>query len=222
MNMTMQQAMKERHTVRKFTDQTIDEQQLADLKKRVDEDNRRYDVDISVETDQTNGVSGIIRLLMTKNVRNYLILASTDRSNVDVALGEAASDLMLYAKTIGLDTWYIGGTWNRKSVESETSAQHVIGIIVFGYGENHGKPHASKTVQQVSKYKGEAPQWFVNGVQAALLAPTPLNKQPFFITGKGNAVSIQVDGGIFKGADEGIVRHHFELGAGKHSFSWKL
>lgn len=125
--MTMQQAMKERHTVRKFTNQPIDEQQLADLKKRVDEDNRRYDVDISVETDQTNGVSGIIRLLMTKNVRNYLILASPDRSNVDVALGEAASDLMLYAKTIGLDTWYIGGTWNRKSVESETSAQHVIG-----------------------------------------------------------------------------------------------
>ena len=73
---------------------------------------------------------------------------------------------------------------------------------------------------QVSSYEGEAPEWFNNGVQAALLAPTALNMQAFTITGKGNTVSLTYKGGPMSGIDKGIVKHHFELGAGKENFEW--
>lgn len=73
---------------------------------------------------------------------------------------------------------------------------------------------------QVSSYEGQAPAWFERGVEAALLAPTALAKQAFFLRGRGDEVSIECDNGIFSGADTGLVKYHFELGAGRGSFRW--
>ena len=87
-------------------------------------------------------------------------------------------------------------------------------------GKTQGVPHKSKRPYQVSNYEGEAPEWFNNGVQAALLAPTALNMQAFTITGKGNTVSLTYKSGPMSGIDKGIVKHHFELGAGKENFEW--
>ena len=58
-------------------------------------------------------------------------------------------------------------------------------------------------------------------MKAALLAPTALAKQAFTIRGKGNKVSISCDNGIFTGVDTGLVKYHFELGAGKDNFEWE-
>ena len=89
----------------------------------------------------------------------------------------------------------------------------------MGFGVTLGVAHKSKTAAEVSSYEGPAPQWFADGVQAALLAPTALNKQCFRIVGAGNKVSITENGGAFSGADIGIVKYHFELGAG-NAFEW--
>ena len=96
-----------------------------------------------------------------------------------------------------------------------------VGIIAVGYGQTQGVPHKTKTAEQVSSYDGEAPQWFKNGIEAALLAPTALAKQAFTIKGKGNKVSISCNNGIFTGVDTGLVKYHFELGAGKGNFQWE-
>lgn len=72
----------------------------------------------------------------------------------------------------------------------------------------------------MSKYDGAAPQWFTNGVKTALLAPTALNKQAFFIKGSGSNVTITYSGGNLADTDLGIVKYHFELGAGKENFEW--
>ena len=56
-------------------------------------------------------------------------------------------------------------------------------------------------------------------MQAALLAPTALNRQRFRIAGEGGKVSISENSGTFSGADIGIVKYHFELGAG-NAFDW--
>ena len=89
----------------------------------------------------------------------------------------------------------------------------------MGFGVTPGVAHKSKTAAEVGSYEGPAPQWFADGVQAALLAPTALNKQCFRIAGEGGKVSISENGGTFSGADIGIVKYHFELGAG-NAFEW--
>ena len=34
-------------------------------------------------------------------------------------------------------------------------------------------------------------------------------------------VKIEIDNGIFTGANKGLIKYHFELGAGKESFEWE-
>ena len=96
----------------------------------------------------------------------------------------------------------------------------IVSIIAVGHGKTQGVPHKSKDKDQVSSYSGEVPEWFKNGIEAALLAPTALNKQDFQISGEGRKVSLTYKNGPMSGIDKGIVKHHFELGAGIDNFEW--
>ena len=77
----------------------------------------------------------------------------------------------------------------------------------------------SKRPEEVASYAGPAPEWFVKGVEALLLAPTALNRQAFTVRGEGRTVSITC-GGAFSGVDLGIGKYHFEIGAGREAFCW--
>ena len=68
--------------------------------------------------------------------------------------------------------------------------------------------------------EGEIPDWFRRGVQAALLAPTAMNQQKFMFTLKGSTVTAKAGAGFYSKVDLGIVKYHFELGAGTDRFQW--
>ena len=216
--MDMKQAMKERHMVRKYTDEPIPEDIVEKLDRRVRENNEQYGLSIKLMTNDDSAVPGVIKLILAKGVNNFFIMAGPD--GADELCGYCGADLMLYAQTLGLNTWCVGGTYNRKGAQKKIEGAKPVGIIAVGYGQTQGVPHKTKTAEQVSSYDGEAPQWFKNGIEAALLAPTALAKQAFTIKGKGNKVSISCDNGIFIGVDTGLVKYHFELGAGKNCFEW--
>ena len=65
------------------------------------------------------------------------------------------------------------------------------------------------------------PAWFRAGVEAALLAPTAINQQKFRfeLVGEREVRAVQT-GGFCRGLDLGIVKYHFECGAGKENFTW--
>ncbi len=216
--MDMKQAMKERHMVRKYTDQPIPEDIVEKLNARVRENNERYGLSIRLMTNDGSAVPGVIKLILAKGVNNYFIMAGPD--SADELCGYCGADLMLYAQMLGLNTWWVGGTYNRKGAQEKSEGAKPVGIIAVGYGQTQGVPHKTKTAEQVSSYAGEAPQWFKDGIEAALLAPTALAKQAFTIRGTENRVSISCDNGIFTGVDTGLVKYHFELGAGKDCFEW--
>ena len=103
-------------------------------------------------------------------------------------------------------------------------------VIALGYGEDQGRSHKTKSIEEVSTVpqNEEIPTWFRAGVEAALLAPTAMNQQKFRIdlTGEKSSdgkalVRISSLGGAYSDVDLGIVRLHFELGAGKDSFAWE-
>ena len=58
------------------------------------------------------------------------------------------------------------------------------------------------------------------GERAALLAPTAMNQQKFRLTWRGTQVKAVSTGGFYSNVDLGIVKCHFELGAGADSFTW--
>ena len=93
-------------------------------------------------------------------------------------------------------------------------------VIAIGYGETEGVAHKSKTPEAVSFSRGNTPQWFKNGIHAALLAPTALNQQKFKFTLNGNKVSAKAGLGFYSKIDLGIAKYHFEVAAGKDNFTW--
>lgn len=218
--MTLQEAMHDRHMVRKYMDKPIEGELIQQINRRISENNVRYGLSMKFVTNNTSGFNALIKLILAKGVKNFVILAGDNQHGLDEKLGYCGTDIMLFAQTLGLNTWWVGGTFNR-NVGNMVPGKKVIGIIAVGYGATQGVPHKSKSYDAVAHYNGEIPSWFKAGVEAALLAPTALNKQDFTVEGNGKKVKIYCNNSsIFSGADLGIVKYHFELGAGTDSFVW--
>ncbi|WP_292606931.1 nitroreductase family protein [Methanobrevibacter sp. UBA188] len=219
--MDLKEAMQKRHMVRKYIDKSLPDDLINRINERISMNNEKHKLSMKLMINNNKGVNSIMKLIMAKGVNNFIILAGDNSENLDERLGYSGADIMLYAQTLGLNTWWVGGTFNR-SVSQYVENKKVTGIIAIGYGESQGKPHKSKMVEDVSKYNGTViPSWFISGVDGALLAPTALNKQDFMIIGDGNKVKIECDNGIFTGSNVGLIKYHFELGAGKENFEWE-
>ena len=220
--MTIKEAIRERHTVRQYTDKAIPADIVGLINARIAENNKKYDLDLALAVGNSDGIGGMAKLLLSRTVNNYIVLAGADAPELDEKLGYCGADLILYAQTLGLNTWWVGGMFNGKGALKNLSnkAVRVNGVIAVGYGRTQGVPHKSKTAAEISEYNGDVPQWFVDGVDALLYAPTALNKQPYVVKGDGNKVSILAGDGHFSGIDLGIGKYHFEVGAGRENFEW--
>ncbi len=106
-------------------------------------------------------------------------------------------------------------TFNRKNIDAViVDGERLVICIAVGYGKDQGKPHRSKTAEQVTQGRADRPEWFNNGVEMALLAPTAVNQQKFTIKlNDDDTVDFIDNGGILSRVDLGIVRCHFEIGA---------
>lgn len=220
--MTIKEAIKERHMVRKYTDKPIPAELMEKLNARIAKNNQIHGLSLKLVTGNSDGIGGMAKMLLTKSVHSYIVLAGKDRADLDEKLGYCGADLCLYAQTLGLNTWWVGGMFNGKGAMKhlETKDVRINGVIAIGYGQTQGVPHKSKTAAEISQYNGTVPQWFLDGVEALLCAPTALNKQPYMVKGDGDRVSITAGEGHFAGIDLGIGKYHFEVGAGKENFEW--
>ena len=210
--------IEKRHTVRKYLDKPLDADLVGLLNTRIEQNNELYDLTFKLVTNESDGISSLAKIMSNNTVQNYIILAGKDSSDSDENIGYCGADLILYAQSLGLNTWWCGGMFNGKNALKHLDDKNVRvnGVIAIGYGKTQGVPHKSKTADQVSHYKGKAPEWFNAGIQALLLAPSALNRQPYI----GNKVSFKVKSGPLSQVDLGIGKYFFELGAGKSNFEW--
>jgi len=83
-------------------------------------------------------------------------------------------------------------------------------------GETAGVKHKSKPVSKLCNVpEEEMPTWLKNGVVAAMMAPTALNQQKFYISFEGGNVTITAKNGPFAKVDLGIVKYNFEAVTGR-------
>ena len=218
--MTMEEATRARHTVRQYLDTPLPTDIVAALEARVAEVNASHGAAIELRVDDTEAFDPLLRVVLARGVSNYFVLAADEADDADERLGHAGCDLVLYAQTLGLNTWWVGGTYSFKRMQKVYPGMRVPGVIAVGYGKKQGKQHRSRPAGEVSFYEGDAPEWFTRGVEFALLAPTAINMQDFELVGRGAEVSASYSESPFSGVDLGIVKYHFELGAGVESFTW--
>lgn len=222
--MNIDEAIRERHTVKIYKKTPIAADVLKQLNERIKALNEGLDVFMSLVTNDSSALNAAVKITFAKNVNNYIVLSGKNESDLEEKLGYGGADIMLFAQTLGLNTWWVSGTFNKGNARERggiPGSNLIKGIIIIGYGENNGTPHRSKSSIDVSTYSGNPPYWFVKGVGMALLAPTAMNRQGFIIKGSGNKVSITCDKGPYSNLELGILKYHFEIGAGRENFIYE-
>lgn len=222
--MTELEAIKARHSVRKYSDKPIDISAVATLRAEIEKINAENGLHIQLVLDEPKAfASGILKYGAFSGVRNYLVMAG--RKADEEKIGYYGEKLVLLAQAFGLNSCWVGLTYKKiPGVFSLADGEIVHCEIALGYGENQGVQHPLKPVEKFYEAAGEIPDWFKAGMEAALLAPTAVNQQKFkFILHDGNIVETKTAFSMagYTRIDLGIVKYHFELAAGKENFTWK-
>jgi len=219
--MDVYEAMRERHSVRQYTDRKIEGEVLEALEDEIRSINEENGLRISLILDEPKAFNKLLlkTVVKFKNANNYLIIAGPDNEHLNIDAGYYGEKLVLFAQTLGLNTcWAMMAGRDAADKTLEKGYKAVIDISI-GYGENQGVPHKSKPMSEFGDTDG-APDWFVRGLEYAMLAPTGVNKQGFRFERDDDKVRMIFGKSTLSQIDAGIVRLHFELGAGKENFTW--
>jgi nitroreductase len=214
--------VKSRHSVRNFYDKPIDEHARQELQKMIDECNDKADLSIQLVLNEKDAF-GKSRYGSIKNCQNYIAMIGPRSKDLDKLCGYYGEKLVLKAQELGLNTCWVELTYNKSKVPCIIdSNEKLVIVIALGYGKTNGDTRKSKSFEDVSKTIKNVPDWYRRGVDFALYAPTAMNQQKFkFELVDENEVSLKVAGlGICTDIDLGIVKYHFELGAGVDNFNW--
>ena len=228
--MTLEEAIKARHSVRAYKAQPLAEDIVKVLEKEIEEQNRQGHLHIQLVKNEPKAFQGkLAKYGKFSDVTNYLVMAGRKADDLDERIGYYGEHLVLLAQTLGLNTCWVGLSYSKIPGTYVLEEGEVIrAYIAIGYGETQGAGHKIKTVEKTSNASETTPSWFRKGVEAALLAPTAVNQQKFFFeyTPAKDNKPVQV---IAKRSfsllgythlDLGIAKYHFEIGAGKENFEW--
>lgn len=219
--MTELEAIRARHAVRKYTTKPLSPVLIDGLKEEIEQCNRMGQLHIQLVTEDEGAFESFVPLFgRFKNVKNYIALAGKKQGDFYVKCGYYGARLMIKAQQAGLNSCFVTNTYNaKKCLVSLAPEEELVGVIAIGYGAADGMQHKSKSIESLCRPCSD--KWFIDGMNSAVLAPTGLNRQNFFIEANGNAVSIHTkDNSPMSQIDTGIVKYHFEIGAGKKNFSW--
>ena len=204
-------AIYDRHSVRQYQNQPLSKEVIHALQSEIDACNQESGLHIQLVTNEPKGVT------------NYLALIGEKESSLEEKCGYYGEKLVLFAQELGLNTCWVAMTYSKiKTAFQVEKGEKLCIVIALGYGETQGLPHKSKSMEEVIQLDGPAPEWFQKGVEAALLAPTAMNQQKFLFRLDKNRVSVKAGFGFYTKIDMGIVKYHFEIGAGKEHFQWEL
>lgn len=214
--------MSRRHSVRRYTDKPIEKEKLDILRSELERCNAEGGLHIQLVTDEPDAFTGALASYgHFSGVRNYIVLAGKKADDLEERVGYYGERLVLLAQELGLNTCWVALTFSRRRAKfTLNKGEKLVCVISLGYGITQGKPHRSKPFEEFFKADGEIPAWFESGVRAAMLAPTAINQQKFVFRLSGNTVEAAAMKGPCSEVDLGIVRYHFELGAGRENFRW--
>ena len=218
--MTLMEAIEQRHSVRQFEDKLIDAETAAKLKAEIDTVNHDSGLHIQLFTDESEAFKGNEpHYGQFSGCKNYFALVG--KKGMDEKIGYYGQRLVLYAQQLGLNTCWVALTYKKGKVVVDTaSGEKLYIVIALGYGKTQGAAHKVKEETAVSDIAPDSPDWYRNGVKAALLAPTAMNQQKFKFSRAGDKVNAKDGMGFYTKIDLGIVKYNFEIGAGKDSFNW--
>ena len=161
-------------------------------------------------------------------------IGNMDSPYVQEEVGYTGEGVILEATALGLNTCWVGGFFRPQSVASHIEISKIervlavspvgyaVGIesteekIMTGFGRTHKRLPIPRLVSGSDVEK--SPKWIRASVEAARLAPSAVNRQPwsFNLEDDGIIVSVRTSGSEFsvsKRLDCGIAMLHIEVAA---------
>lgn len=210
-------AIKERHSVRNYEAKKIEADKVEKIRAKIEELNKEGNLHLQFLEDAGKTYNKLFnKVAGLGSAPSVIACVGINDETLEQRVGYYGEKLVLFIQELGLNTCW-AGTFNEKNIGAEVGdGEKLVISIAVGYGKDKGKPHKSKSPEQVIEAKGDRPYWFNKGVDMALLAPTAINQQKFTIRlNEDESVDFVDKGGIFSQVDLGIVRCHFEIGAEK-------
>ena len=223
--MELKQAILERHSVHKYLDKELEPETARELILLISELNSTSGLHMQLIQNEPKAFSPtflnrLVHYDSFQNVKNYIILAGPKSDELlEEKCGYYGEHIVLWAQQQGLRTGWAAGTYRLiPNGFTLKDGDRFVAVIAIGYGAEDGRPHSSKSMAEVTGQGSGYPDWFRDGVSAALLAPTALNQQKFRIYLSGDQVYMKASFGPYTQVDLGIVEYHFEIGSGKKVF----
>lgn len=211
----MIEIMKNRHSVRQYEEKSIEEEKKAELDGLVKIANESAGLNIQICYDEPEAFNTFMAHYgKFSGVTNYVALVG--KKGNDELIGYWGEHIVLKAQELGLNTCWVAMTYGKgKTKIKKQKGEKLYCVLALGYGKTQGVSHKVKTPEQVSNLTDEMPEWFKNGVNASLLAPTAMNQQKFKFIFDDGKVQAKSGVGFYSKIDLGIAKYHFELGSGK-------
>lgn len=213
--MDILEIMRERHSVRQYKDLPVPDELRTQFNEYITGLNEESGLNIQILYDEPKCFSSrTAKYGKFVNVKNYVSLVGIKSADLDKKAGFYGENFVLKAQELGLNTCWVALSHGKSAAQIQRGEKEAC-IIALGYGENGGVPHKSKPLEQLCNYNGSMPEWFLAGMEAAMLAPTAVNQQKFYITLNHDTPSIKMGIGFYTGLDLGIVKYHFETASGR-------
>lgn len=220
--LSVREAMEKRHSVRSYLSTPIPQDILLTMKQAVKEYASAAKMRIQLVTDEPDAFKGLLAHYgHFVGVRNYIAFVGQKDDTLDERTGYYGEKLVLLAQQLGLSTCWVALTYSKRKCPAIVNpGEKLVCVIALGYGISRGSPHRNRPLEQVCNLTDASPGWFRSGMEAVMLAPTAMDQQRFFFRQEGDEVSVRSTGGPCSKIDLGIVKCHFELGAGTENFRW--
>ena len=219
------EALRRRHSVRTYEASPLARDVVEVLEAEVEACNRAGGLHIQLIANEPKAFScAMARYGKFSGVRNYLALVGEKSPDLDERLGYYGERLVILAQELGLNTCWVALTFSKGKCAAKVAPGEKLALVVaLGYGTMQGKPRPSKPMEALCALDAATPDWFKAGMEAAMLAPTAMNQQKFFFEladADAPVVVAKSTGGFYSKIDLGIVKYHFELGAGRQ-ITWR-
>lgn len=238
-----------RTSIRSYDPDPIDDDTARQLDMTIDAVNMLADAHIQLVRDQPAVFADANASGHLNNAANYLaVVGPKDDDGARERAGFYTERVVLAATLRGLGTCWVGGSWDRSEAARHcrlSAGEELYLGVVIGYPEQHldrmAKSYAelvairdahreSKTYEQFTapmsdEARAAAPDWFKAGVQAAMKAPSAMNRQPivFSYNPDDDTAAAMIDPNVESGQalnDLGIAKLHFQIGAGSGTWAW--
>ncbi len=217
--------LEKRHSVRRFSSLPLDNDERERLYSLLSDLNQRGNTRLEAFVDEPSAFDcPAAKFMRFKHARNYVAFyVKKDDKAALVDAGEVGALLSLSLLYMGFGNCFVAGTFSRKQSHAKPKDGETLPfVLVFGHGENEGKPHRNKKPTDLSKDYDGAPEWFQKGIEAIMLCPSSINRFPYvFSLENGEAVG-HPRGDSLSLVDIGIAKFFFELASEGHPLAVKI